>query len=151
VHNGFGVWRAARRFNAGRFLWPSTTNATRLLSLTPARIVISCSSGCNAGRQLAGQRGPIVLSLMQHDLLRTDAEKFLLLPALNLVDSLCTHRAGLHRGGLAAGDIVKPAKHRGGLRDALQLRRMPRRSAHAQNPKALRTPHSSPLQADGVT
>lgn len=103
------------------------------------------------GSEVAGQRGPFVLSLIQHDLLRTDAEKFLLLPALNLVDSLCTHRAGLHRGGLAAGDIVKPAKHRGGLREALQLRRMPRSSAHAQNPKALRTPHSSPLQADGVT
>ncbi|NGM90141.1 IS66 family insertion sequence element accessory protein TnpB [Parapusillimonas sp. SGNA-6] len=28
VHDGFGVWCAARRLNAGRFVWPGTTNAT---------------------------------------------------------------------------------------------------------------------------
>ncbi|QFZ81913.1 IS66 family insertion sequence element accessory protein TnpB [Variovorax paradoxus] len=37
VHDGFCVWRAARRLNAGRFVWPGTTNATPLLSLTPAQ------------------------------------------------------------------------------------------------------------------
>ena len=37
VHDGFGVWCAARRLNAGRFVWPGTTNATPLLSLTPAQ------------------------------------------------------------------------------------------------------------------
>ncbi|MFM9927481.1 IS66 family insertion sequence element accessory protein TnpB [Variovorax sp. H27-G14] len=25
VHDGFGVWCAARRLNAGRFVWPGTT------------------------------------------------------------------------------------------------------------------------------
>jgi len=37
VHDGFGVGCAARRLNAGRFVWPSTTDATPLLSLTPAQ------------------------------------------------------------------------------------------------------------------
>lgn len=37
VHDGFGVWCAARRLNAGRFAWPCTTNATPSLSLTPAQ------------------------------------------------------------------------------------------------------------------
>jgi transposase len=37
VHDGFGVWCAARRLNAGRFVWPGTTNTTPLLSLTPAQ------------------------------------------------------------------------------------------------------------------
>jgi hypothetical protein len=36
VHDGFGVWCAARRLNAGRFAWPGTSNATPLVSLTPA-------------------------------------------------------------------------------------------------------------------
>ena len=36
VHDGFGVWCAARRLNAGRFAWPGTTNAMPSLSLTPA-------------------------------------------------------------------------------------------------------------------
>lgn len=37
VHDGFGVWCAACRLNAGRFVWPGTTNATPLLSLTNAQ------------------------------------------------------------------------------------------------------------------
>jgi transposase len=37
VHDGFGVWCAARRLNAGRFVWPGASNATPLLSLTPAQ------------------------------------------------------------------------------------------------------------------
>ena len=27
VHDGFGVWRAARRLNAGRFVWPREVSA----------------------------------------------------------------------------------------------------------------------------
>ena len=37
VHDGFGVWCAARRLNAGRFIWPGATNVTASLSLTPAQ------------------------------------------------------------------------------------------------------------------
>lgn len=37
VHDGFGVWCAARRLNAGRFVWPGTTNVTSSLSLTSAQ------------------------------------------------------------------------------------------------------------------
>ena len=37
VHDGFGVWCAARRLNVGRFVWPGTTNATPSLSLTSAQ------------------------------------------------------------------------------------------------------------------
>jgi transposase len=36
VHDGFGVWCAARRLNAGRFVWPSEAAATPL-SLTQAQ------------------------------------------------------------------------------------------------------------------
>ena len=28
VHDGFGVWCATRRLNAGRFAWPTTASAT---------------------------------------------------------------------------------------------------------------------------
>ncbi|HDS1534479.1 TPA: IS66 family insertion sequence element accessory protein TnpB [Stenotrophomonas maltophilia] len=37
VHDGFGVWCAARRLNAGRFVWPGTGHVTPSLSLTPAQ------------------------------------------------------------------------------------------------------------------
>ena len=37
VHDGFGVWCAVRRLNAGRFIWPSTTGAMPSLSLTAAQ------------------------------------------------------------------------------------------------------------------
>jgi transposase len=37
VHDGFGVWCAARRLNAGRFAWPDATDATPSLSLTSAQ------------------------------------------------------------------------------------------------------------------
>lgn len=38
VHDGFGVWCAARRLNAGRFDWtPATTNAPASVSLTAAQ------------------------------------------------------------------------------------------------------------------
>ena len=36
VHDGFGVWCAARRLNAGRFVWPSVAAAAPL-SLTQAQ------------------------------------------------------------------------------------------------------------------
>jgi transposase len=36
VHDGFGVWCAARRLNAGRFVWPREV-ATAPLSLTQAQ------------------------------------------------------------------------------------------------------------------
>ncbi|MEZ2300128.1 IS66 family insertion sequence element accessory protein TnpB [Variovorax sp. RCC_210] len=38
VHDGFGVWCAARRLNAGRFTWVATTSTSPLsLSLTRAQ------------------------------------------------------------------------------------------------------------------
>lgn len=37
VHDGFGVWCAARRLNTGHFVWPSTANVPASLSLTPAQ------------------------------------------------------------------------------------------------------------------
>jgi len=37
VHDGFGVWCAARRLNAGRFVWPRELDSTRPLALTQAQ------------------------------------------------------------------------------------------------------------------
>jgi transposase len=37
VHDGFGVWCAARRLNQGRFLWPSPQASTAPLTLTRAQ------------------------------------------------------------------------------------------------------------------
>lgn len=34
VHDGFGVWCAARRLNAGRFVWPRELNVGTALTLT---------------------------------------------------------------------------------------------------------------------
>jgi transposase len=34
VHDGFGVWCAARRLNAGRFVWPREIDASKPLALT---------------------------------------------------------------------------------------------------------------------
>lgn len=34
VHDGFGVWCAARRLNAGRFVWPHEIDASKPLALT---------------------------------------------------------------------------------------------------------------------
>ena len=37
VHDGFGVWCAARRLNSGRFLWPRDIVSTEPLALTQAQ------------------------------------------------------------------------------------------------------------------
>jgi transposase len=37
VHDGFGVWCAARRLNAGRFVWPRELDAAQPLALTQAQ------------------------------------------------------------------------------------------------------------------
>jgi transposase len=37
VHDGFGVWCASRRLNAGRFVWPTALDANRPMSLTQAQ------------------------------------------------------------------------------------------------------------------
>ncbi len=34
VHDGFGVWCAARRLNSGRFIWPREIDGTAPLALT---------------------------------------------------------------------------------------------------------------------
>ena len=39
VHDGFGVWCAARRLNAGRFVWPREVAAAGSTTATP----LSCS------------------------------------------------------------------------------------------------------------
>ena len=37
VHDGFGVWCAARRLNSGRFVWPRELTSTVPLALTQAQ------------------------------------------------------------------------------------------------------------------
>ncbi|MDE2078635.1 MAG: IS66 family insertion sequence element accessory protein TnpB [Burkholderiales bacterium] len=37
MHDGFGIWCAARRLNVGRFVWPVAANATTPLALTSAQ------------------------------------------------------------------------------------------------------------------
>lgn len=37
VHDGFGVWCAARRLNVGRFVWPREIDASRPIALTQAQ------------------------------------------------------------------------------------------------------------------
>lgn len=34
VHDGFGVWCASRRLNAGRFVWPREIDSSKPLALT---------------------------------------------------------------------------------------------------------------------
>ena len=37
VHDGFGVWCAARRLNVGRFVWPREVDTVQPLALTQAQ------------------------------------------------------------------------------------------------------------------
>lgn len=37
VHDGFGIWCASRRLNAGRFVWPREDGSTPTLALTRAQ------------------------------------------------------------------------------------------------------------------
>ena len=37
VHDGFGIWCAARRLNAGRFVWPDASSVAPSLTLTSAQ------------------------------------------------------------------------------------------------------------------
>ena len=37
VHDGFGVWCAARRLNAGRFAWPREIDIAKPIALTQAQ------------------------------------------------------------------------------------------------------------------
>jgi transposase len=37
VHDGFGVWCAARRLNVGRFVWPCEIDASRPIAMTQAQ------------------------------------------------------------------------------------------------------------------
>ena len=37
VHDGIGVWLAARRLNRGRFVWPKNSDSTLTLTLTLTR------------------------------------------------------------------------------------------------------------------
>ena len=37
VHDGFGIWCAARRLNAGRFVWPVAASVAPSLALTSAQ------------------------------------------------------------------------------------------------------------------
>lgn len=37
VHDGFGMWCAARRLNAGRFAWPREIDTAKLIALTQAK------------------------------------------------------------------------------------------------------------------
>jgi len=37
VHDGFGVWCAARRLNVGRFAWPREIDTAKPISLTQAQ------------------------------------------------------------------------------------------------------------------
>ena len=37
VHDGFGVWCAARRLNAGRFVWPRQIDASAPMAVTQAQ------------------------------------------------------------------------------------------------------------------
>ena len=37
VHDGFGVWCAARRLNTGRFVWPRDAQSAEPLALTQAQ------------------------------------------------------------------------------------------------------------------
>ncbi|WP_443217389.1 IS66 family insertion sequence element accessory protein TnpB [Pseudomonas sp. MF4836] len=53
VHDGIGVWLAARRLNQGRFHWPSTTTLSRTRSgLGRLGAPIGCSPGlCAAANE----------------------------------------------------------------------------------------------------
>lgn len=42
VHDGIGVWLAARRLNAGRFVWPRDVTGTLSLSRTQFAVLVLC-------------------------------------------------------------------------------------------------------------
>jgi transposase len=111
VHDGFGVWCATRRLHAGRFVWhtPKVGAASHALQLSTqqfealtlglhwqrlgelAKKVVEQFHNENAERYLMAF---VYGHLGDHDLIavRTEAEKYLMMAALNLVE--CVAFAG---------------------------------------------------------